>query len=546
MAKTRSFSIFLLKEGFDASNALKEDNNLKSDFVGDSLPAGAVLFVLDNNPRPPWWRSYFGLEQDLSQVSKGALVFVPAKERWFALSFGHVSHNLNDTSYEYDFGLRVTLNCVDPDKLKSTDILEPSGAKRQRTQLPVDSDLTFFDFDRDSTILKSLTGRVKVAHKELFKHATGASNIRISSDAPSTGLADLCGSLLDLYKDNAYKAAFPDIQNIAPVRDPAVIERLNDKLVEALRSKDDGLSLSIPEIQNHGDGLWGTFSGVGGGKIYDDIFLARYYEYLAEATVELETIGVPELKRHNLILTDEDGHSVRDRFAIFKCLIFDTTLDDGKRHFHLCEGNWYLIDTDYVAKLAAYLDPLCQETSLPNYVHANEGEYNEETSAASTSLVCLDKSNMAPKGQKQVEPCDIYEIVAGKAVLHHIKISTLSAQLSHLFNQGTNSVKLMRAENEAMVNLTELISAKVDKDVVDTFVAPLKAGQIKVAFGIVTHKPKGEKSKNLPLFSRISLMRCMKELKVMGIEAEFGFIKDDTPKSDGRKKKRKPTKASEE
>jgi uncharacterized protein (TIGR04141 family) len=546
MAKTRSFSIFLLKEDFDASNALKEDNDLRSDFVGDSLPEGAILFVLDNNPRPPWWRSYFGLQQDISQASKGALVFVPAKGRWFALSFGHVSHNLKDTSYEYDFGLRVTLNCVDPDKLKSTDILEPSGAKRQRTQLPVDSDLTFFDFDRDSTILKSLTGRVRDAHKELFKHATGASNIRISSDAPSEGLSDLCGSLLDLYRDDAYKAAFPDIQNIAPVRDPVVIERLNDKLVEAFRSKDDGLSLSIPEIQNHGDELWGTFSGVGSGKVYDDIFLDRYYEYLAEAKVELGAIGVPELKRHNLILTGEDGHGVRDRFTIFKCLIFDTTLDVGKRTFHLCEGNWYLIDTDYVAKLTDYLDPLCKETSLPNYAHANEGDYNEETSKTSASLVCLDKSNIAPKGQKQVEPCDIYEIVDGKAVLHHIKISTLSAQLSHLFNQGTNSVKLIRAENDAMVNLTELISAKVDADKADAFVAPLKAGQIRVAFGIVTHKPKDEKSKNLPLFSRISLMRCMKELKVMGIEAEFGFIKDDTPKSDGKKKKRKPKNATEE
>lgn len=544
MAKTRSFSIFLLKEGFDDSNALKEDNNLKSDFVGDNLPEGAVLFVLDNNPRAPWWRSYFGLEQDLSQVSKGALVFVPAKGRWFALSFGHVSHNLKDVSYEYDFGLRVTLNCVDPEKLKSTDILEPSGAKRQRTQLPVDSDLTFFDFDRDSTILKSLTGRVKVEHTELFKHATGASNIRISSDAPSAGLADLCGSLLDLYKDDAYKDAFPDIQNIAPVRDPAVIGRLNDKLVEALQSKYDGLSLSIPEIQNHGEELWGTFSGVGGGKVYDDIFLARYYEYLAEAKIELETIGVAELKRHNLILTDEDGHSVRDRFTIFKCLIFDTTLDDGKRTFHLCEGNWYQIDTDYVAKLTAYLDPSCKETSLPSYAHNNEGEYNEKTSTASASLVCLDKTNIAPKGQKQVEPCDIYEIVDGKSVLHQIKISTLSAQLSHLFNQGTNSVKLIRAENEAMVNLTKLISSKVDKDVIDTFIAPLKTGQIRVAFGIITHKPKGEKSNNLPLFSRISLMRCMKELKVMGIDAEFGFIKDETPKSDSKTKKRKSKKST--
>lgn len=119
MTKTRSFSIFLLKDGFDATNALKEDNTLHTDVVGDNLPEGAVLFVLDNPPHPPWWKSYFGLQKDLSQVSKGALVFVPAKGRWFALSFGHVFHNLNDTSYEYDFGLRVRARRTNPSICRS-------------------------------------------------------------------------------------------------------------------------------------------------------------------------------------------------------------------------------------------------------------------------------------------------------------------------------------------------------------------------------------------------------------------------------------------
>src|SRR5690606_34621386 len=125
------------------------------------LPENATLFVLDSAPREPWWKSYFGVTMPLNQVSKGALIFLPVGDRCFALSFGHVAHNLKDTSYEYDFGLRVTLNSLDPTKLKSTDVLDPGAARRQRTQVPVDSDLTYFDFDRDSAILKSLTGKVK-------------------------------------------------------------------------------------------------------------------------------------------------------------------------------------------------------------------------------------------------------------------------------------------------------------------------------------------------------------------------------------------------
>src|SRR3546814_1720005 len=172
MAKSRAFSIYLLKEGYDAANALREDHALDLDIGGQGLPEGATLFVLDSDPRPPWWKSYFNVEKNLTQVNKGALVFLPVGGRCFALSFGHVAHNLIDSSYESDFGLRVTLNSLDPHKLKSTDTLDPGAAKRQRTQLPIESELTLFDFDRDSTILRSLPGQVRDEHKELFRHAT--------------------------------------------------------------------------------------------------------------------------------------------------------------------------------------------------------------------------------------------------------------------------------------------------------------------------------------------------------------------------------------
>jgi uncharacterized protein (TIGR04141 family) len=163
MSKTRSFSIYLLKEGFDANNALEEEHELDDEVVADFLPPGASLFVHDRDPHPPWWKDYFGIKKTLSLASKGALIFLPVGKRCFALCFGHVAHNLKDTSYEYDFGLKVTLNCVDPNELKSTDSLEPGVGRRQRTQLPVGSDLTLFDFDRDSSILRRLTGKVRPA-----------------------------------------------------------------------------------------------------------------------------------------------------------------------------------------------------------------------------------------------------------------------------------------------------------------------------------------------------------------------------------------------
>src|SRR5271155_188846 len=93
MAKTRSFSIYLLKEGYDAANTLRDDHALEDGVDALHLPEDARLLVFDGEPRPPWWRSYFGIQIDLTQASKGALVFLPVGGRCFALSFGHVAHD---------------------------------------------------------------------------------------------------------------------------------------------------------------------------------------------------------------------------------------------------------------------------------------------------------------------------------------------------------------------------------------------------------------------------------------------------------------------
>jgi uncharacterized protein (TIGR04141 family) len=418
LPRSRSFSIYLLKSGFDARNALRADHGLEDQVAASDLPAGAILFVLDASPRAPWWRSYFGIRKNLNQVHKGALVFLPAQRRCFALAFGHVAHNLKETSYEYDFGLRVTLNCLDPKKLRSTDILEPGAARRQRTQMPVESDLTFFDFDRDSTILRSLTGKVSDEYRDLFRHATGASNLRISSNLAASGLPTLCENLLSLYESENYKTTFPDIQNISPVRDPSLLTELNSKVVAAFRDKDEALSLAVPDIINYRDNVYAAFAGAGQSELYDDVFIGRYYEYLENRNVPLTTVGIEQMRKHSLVLTDENGLE-RERFSVYRSLVFDTA--SGNQVFHLSEGNWYRVELSYVEKLEKYLDPLCVDLTLPPFKHKSEGAYNKAAAAANPNLVCLDMTNIAPAGQSQVEPCDLYEVKNGAAVFQHVK-----------------------------------------------------------------------------------------------------------------------------
>jgi uncharacterized protein (TIGR04141 family) len=538
MSKSRPFSVYLLKSGYDASNALKEFSKLESETAADKLPAGAQLFILDGPPSNVWWTSYFGVQKVIKQASKGAVVFFPVGQRCFALSFGAGYHGLKDESYEHDFGLRVTLNCVDPKKLKSTDTMQPGAARRQRIQSPVGEELTYFDFDRNSSVLRSLTGKVAEKYKNLFKDATGASSLNIKSTSLPNGLTGLCEKLLELYESESYRATFPDIQNIIPVRDPQLLDELGNALVTAVRTKAENLYLSIPDMIDYRKGAhYAAFSGVGKSDLYEDVFIDKYYEYLENNSVDLSQTSFDDLKHQRLNLIDENENEI-DSFAMQNCFIFETPLGQEGQTYHIADGKWYRVENSYLARLKDTLDPLCAPTALPPYCHENEGHYNESMVGA-LGYICLDEKNISPDGQTQVEPCDLYSVEDGTAIFHHIKRSTLSGALSHLFNQGTNAIELLKLEPKAIEKLQELVMEKAIVDSAEGLLNPIKDGKFGVVFGIVTHKNQKAKSENLPLFSRISLMRSARWLKVSGTQCKFGFIEDKSPKKQGISKTRR-------
>jgi uncharacterized protein (TIGR04141 family) len=93
MSKSRPFSIYLLKPGYDVANTLIDEQHLTQVQAG-TLPEGASLFILDSQPSDPRWKSYFGVQMVLRQASKSALLFLPINDRCFALSFGHALESL--------------------------------------------------------------------------------------------------------------------------------------------------------------------------------------------------------------------------------------------------------------------------------------------------------------------------------------------------------------------------------------------------------------------------------------------------------------------
>jgi len=536
MSKSRSFSIFLLKEGFSSENALKPEHKLGEPIEASNLPENSVLYLLDSSPHPPWWKNYWGIDNALNQVLKGSIVFIPSGGRLFALTFGHTYHNLKENSYEYDFGIRVTLNSLNPKKLKSTDILNPDSAKRLRMQSPTESDLTFFDFDRDSSIMKRLTGIVKDEYKGIFTNATGASNLRISSKVQPEGIIELLEELLEIYSKEDFKESFPDLQNITPVNDPVIVDSLDAKLLQAFNETVVELVLTIPEIVDYQDALKIYFSGAGGRDIivYQDVYIGYYRKYLESNSKN--SISIKDLKKHKLNLCNDDGISYKN-FSIYKSMLFDSESDG--LHYHFCDGNWYLIETEYIEKLKNFLDPyFYNEELLFEYNHNSEGDYNQKMEDGNSKFICLDKTNISPNGQYQVEPCDLYYVDNTIASLYHVKISTRSSTLSHLFNQGLNSLELLRVEPESKAKLNDLIKERINGNNEQEYLYPVENDNYKVVYAIITHKDKEKKSQNLPIFSRISLKRSLTSYKLMGVDTGVCFINDISPKKEGEKKKK--------
>ncbi|MCV9926633.1 TIGR04141 family sporadically distributed protein [Flavobacterium sp. LS1R49] len=523
MAKSRGFSIYLLKSTFSNENALKEDHSLELLSEGViNLPDGAFMYIADRPSSVPWWKNYWGVQKDLYQMQKGALVFLPINNRWVVLTFGMTYHQLNDNCYEYDFGLRTTLNALDPTKIKSTDILQPENAKRQRVQSPTASELNFFDLRSDETILKKMTGAVKDEYADLFKNITGGNSLKVSSNLQADGISDLCINLVEIYEKDDYKTTFPELQNIVPVKDPALLDLLKKNLIEAFNRNPAPveLVLSIPELFDYSTDYKIKFSGEGRSNLeFTDVYIKGYREYLLDKGIE-EVEDVEKFNTHKLRILDDNEILIKE-YSIYKSFLFDCEVE-GKT-YHLCEGEWYFIETDFIINLSTELDSIFidNHSFLLQCEDKREDDYNISVKNSNPNIICLDKKSISPNGQYQVEPCDLIYINNNYLELAHVKISTRSSSLSHLFNQGVNSVQLLRSNNQAKDKLKELVENEV------TILPFIDEGKYSVTYGIITKNDKAKKSKSLPIFSRISLLRTVNALRTMNIPVSAYYIFDN-------------------
>ncbi|WP_281451554.1 DUF6119 family protein [Paenarthrobacter nitroguajacolicus] len=529
-------SIYLLKSGVSIESAIKDDSGYKEVDVSASTISNLRVFLKPGSPKQPWWKTYLGLGVDLLQQSNSATAFVGIKKQTFALTFGSGQHLLREDSYVHDFGTRVVLNSVDPNKLKSADTLDPESSQRRRTQIPYDGDLALLSFTSDSSVLRSLTGKAKAEHNDLVRSVTGAACLRVTTPTEPGDLVVLLKRLHKLYKSKGFRKTFPDIAQIRPITDPSTIDPLNQQLAAAVFDVSAPIVLTVPDVLDYGDESYVQFSGRGVSEMFDDVYIKHYREYLEGKGITSETFAVDDLKHDELVLLN-GSHEAMQRWSIFRSLVFEAQADEGYS-YHFSDGAWFRVATGLLESLRDFLDPYWIEATLPEHQWASEAEYNAEVCLANGS-VCLDQTNISPSGQTQVEPCDILRIGQEHVEFVHVKIGTSSSMLSHLFNQAANSVQLLRTSDEASKNLLKLVEERADAAAAEHVAKALETNSYTVSIAIVSHKRTPErKSANLPIFSRISLRRALVALKAMDVTTTVQLVPDATNRA-GKQKPRK-------
>jgi uncharacterized protein (TIGR04141 family) len=520
-----AFTICLLKETIGSfDQALDPDKERDAYDLNEAAGLSGTLFVGKQTQFTPAWVNL--LNPYLTNPVKGAftasisaVLLITYANRLFAVCFGYGKSLLEASSWIRDFGLKVALNRVDPEKLRSIDTKTYEDlVVSTRQQTSKSSGISSFGLDVGRDLMRAVTGLSK--DTTFFTRLTGSDSIHLTTELPFADFGDLLDELLVAYQDEAYKAHFEWIDNIKEV-DAAVKEELDELLLHALRERDlEQMHLAPADVVDweHIEG----FNYPGGGKLhYQELDLVNYLDILGD---EFSDLTVERLKHHKVRVRFEGSDEFREPWSIYDCLVWET--DHNGRKYVLFDGRWFEVERTYAGRVEAYANSLLREVvQLPDAESGlREGEYNEAVADDFPNVFALldQKLVRALNAATSIEFCDL--LSSGREIIH-IKKRSSSAALSHLFSQASVSCEAFLQDREMRKQLRQKLKA-ADKDP-HVFVIPLNrplASDYDVVYVILT-EDKGHWPPALPFFSAVNLMHHASRIRNLGFDVSLQYVR---------------------
>lgn len=516
--KLNTYTIALIKQDKADFDAIIE-GNFSDDIVvnidGQELGRLVVRDVFDVAPK--WTKAFDGLvaaEVFGTTRSPGAVLLVATEGRKFAITFGFGWSLLAQEAIEEQFGLRVTLNCIDATAVKSLDKRSfDVVATQTREQASREIDVGEFGLDVDQDLLSSVTGVPR--DKRWGEKMSGKNTLKVAVSHGIAELPALCAAYLERYGASDYEERFKWIDQVREISDPELIDGLDSAFIQRVLHKPNEPEmcwLAAPNIMDWADVAGFKFGLSKSGDTYPDIFWRDYF-----ATLDDDEVSLEGLKKSKVVWIDAND-SNRDRWSLYKCVNCEIERD-GKMYL-LNGGKWYEVEVDFVKRVNRFISEMNRsDLNLIPYSHAREDQYlRAATEAIGGQCVCMDKDNIVyGGGHSSVEFCDLF--IDGCSLVH-VKRYGASSTLSHLFAQGVTSGRLFASDADFRIQ----VNAKLPEAF--RLANPLErvnTGNYEIVFGIIS-KEDGD-GLTLPFFSRVNLQNSTRILEGLGFSVSLLKIK---------------------
>jgi uncharacterized protein (TIGR04141 family) len=507
---TQHLTLLLMKEEVASyDDALEDAASCEAIELAPGAPFEGRFYLGSRSPHPPAWAPFVraGVASDLTgllNASTSGVLMLRAGGRLFALTFGFGRWLLRADSFERDFGLKVVLNKVNPDRLRSVElrVIEDVVISR-RTDLSRVSSAGSFGLDPGRDILRGVVGQP--TDQTLYgRQIAGSDAVQFGLKVQFNDLGSIAERFLDAYNDTRYMTRFGWVDHVKLVRDKSRIADLDLQLDAGLRSETEPRPyLASPAMLAWENVEFGYPRDQGR---HDDLDL---FDYLN--TVRSGQADAAALRRDVIRAFSIDSGMETNHWDAYSCLVFETKLDG--QTYVLSEGQWFQVAgnladdvRDGVARI-----PLSR-LQLPNALAKEwEGDYNSRAVTADPRLALLDK--VLSRVAAERGPIEICDILTPQGEFVHVKRKTQSATLSHLFSQGRISAEVLKRDPEVRTRVKAQLQAGHPEiaDLIPDGNSHVADGQLEVVFAIVTSDRNGVPT-NLPFFSRLNLLRTYEYL----------------------------------
>lgn len=524
--KYRHFNIFMIKPGSVTngfSDLLAADRDVVSYELNPAFEIDGILYVKRTTEKRPNWSELVDTltGTDVTQIgnkSSSAVLLIKAGNDIFAITFGYGRHLLDLSHFVQDFGLKTALNTLNHESLRSVDIhtLDDQPVQK-RSQAARDSEISVFGIDISRDILRAVTGTPKPGID--FKNISGGDAMFSFGIEMELGdLPNLFETLKAHYFKDDYKTEFLWVDNVRKIKEKSDIDRLDQLLLDAIKSRDTQLVITLPEIEK-----WDSIIGFSFTRAKNDRAPTLSSDnYLA--TIDNSKVTIDTVKRDNLYVFDI--HENEFSHSIYKCIYFEIVIDNKTNI--IFGGTWYEIDNSFIGRTNTSLAKIVvSELNFPG-VHVweennetkieSEGDYNTRTSLL-YGYHLLDKRLVkSNRSTSSIELCDL--LTENKQFIHVKHRKGGSAGLSHLFAQGSVAAEILLGDRDFR---------KAARKVLNTFgndvreIVPLdnfRSSDYQVVFLILGDDVMTVKN-NLPFFSKVNLVRAYDSLSQRGFSVKI-------------------------